>query len=235
VAPGFGRPRSTSGLGLWENQNSNLAYLQLLLPGAVNLLTCVLLNRNDRELLRVSGLRENQISNLLCLQLLLPGAMDLLMRGPTDGWSRFTSGLRHFWLGSLMLRHFGTFHFGGGHFRDFDFRTLTFRHFRTLATSRLWGHFGTLGHFRLRPFGTLTSTATSGLRPLRDFGHFDTSGLRALWHFGPLGNSCTSHFKTPEAHFPEHLDRMPPVPFKIYDSCLFRDFGIFPSLYLVQF
>jgi hypothetical protein len=74
----------------------------------------------------------------------------------------------------------------------------------------------------------------SGLRAseasaLWDFDHFGASGLRPLWHFEPLGFGplevlCTSHFKTPEVHFLEGLDRLPPVLFKINDSCLFWGF-----------
>jgi hypothetical protein len=142
------------------------------------------LESNDRELLRVSGLRENKISNLLCLQLILPGAMDLMTRGPTDGWSRFTSGLRHFRI--LMLR---------------DFMLRDFEHFGTLRTSDfgLWA-FRTLG-------GTVTKINDS-LLILRSMVHdcFESSG------FGSSEVLCTSHFETLEAHFPERLDQLPPVP-----------------------
>jgi hypothetical protein len=62
--------------------------------------------------------------------------------------------------------------------------------------------------FGLRAFGHFGS-----------FGKFNASGLRA---FGLLS---TSHFKSPEAHFPEGLDRLPPVPFKINDSYSLR--GLF--------
>jgi len=128
--------------------------------------------------------------------------------------------------------------------RAFDtsgFGSSTLRHFGTSATSglralRALRDFEHFGHFDTSSFGPsgLRDFGTSRLRPLRDFDssvlrYFGTSG------FDPSRNSQTSRFKTPEAHFPKHLDQMPSVPFKIYDSCLFRDFGIFPSLYLVQF
>jgi hypothetical protein len=56
--------------------------------------------------------------------------------------------------------------------------------------------------------------------------HFRTLG------FGPSKVLHTSHFKTLEAYFPEHLDRMPRAPFKINDSCLLQGFGDFAQLFL---
>jgi len=90
----------------------------------------------------------------------------------------------------------------------------------------------------LRTFGT------SGTSTLLGFGHFGTLGgtvakinisvltLRSMVHncFGISGfNSsealCTSHFETLEVHFPERLDQLPPVPFKINNSYLLWGFG----------
>jgi hypothetical protein len=69
-----------------------------------------------------------------------------------------------------------------------------------------------------RAFGTSPS-ATSQLRKIC-FGF--SSGLRC---FDPSGFLSTSHFKSPKAHFPEGLDQLPPVPFKINDSYSLR--GLF--------
>jgi hypothetical protein len=74
-------------------------------------------------------------------------------------------------------------------------------------------HFGPLG---LRAFGHFDNFDKFGLRRLRLFG---TSG------FGSSGLLSISHFKSPEAHFPEGLDRLPPVPFKINGSYSLR--GLF--------
>jgi hypothetical protein len=66
----------------------------------------------------------------------------------------------------------------------------------------------------------------SGFQPLwqlRQIQCFQlSSGLRAsaLREFLSI-----SHFKSPEAHFPEGLDRLPPVPFKINNSYSLR--GLF--------
>jgi hypothetical protein len=68
-----------------------------------------------------------------------------------------------------------------------------------------------------RAFGTSATSAnsTNSLR-LRLFG---TSG------FGCSGFLSISHFKSPEAHFPKGLDRLPPIPFKINGSYSLR--GLF--------
>jgi hypothetical protein len=68
---------------------------------------------------------------------------------------------------------------------------------------------------------------------LQVFGRFETSGTSAnsvlqrlrlfgTLGFGPSGFLSTSHFKSPEPPFPEGLDRLPPVPFKINGSYSLR-------------
>jgi hypothetical protein len=82
-------------------------------------------------------------------------------------------------------------------------------------------------------------------RPLQDFRCFETLGgtatninvslliLRSMVYdfFGSLGFDsseflCISHFETLEAHFPECLDRVPPIPLKINESCLLWGFSL---------
>jgi hypothetical protein len=53
---------------------------------------------------------------------------------------------------------------------------------------------------------------------------FDGSDYFGSSGFDTLGIPHTSHFETPEAYFPEHLDQLPPVPLKINDSCSLRAF-----------
>jgi hypothetical protein len=55
------------------------------------------------------------------------------------------------------------------------------------------------------------------------------SMLRWLRIFGTSGFLTTSHFKSPEAHFPEGLDRLPAIPFKIKSSYSLR--GLFIHRY----
>jgi hypothetical protein len=86
------------------------------------------------------------------------------------------------------------------------------------------------------------SFRSSGLQALRDFAMFnshnspkhrtlkrgiclhassafDGSDYFGSWGFDTSGIPHTSHFETPEAYFPKHLDQLPPVPLKINDSC----------------
>jgi hypothetical protein len=53
-------------------------------------------------------------------------------------------------------------------------------------------------------------------------GILDLDGQIHFGSPGPSGLLSTSHFKSPEAHFPEGLDQLPPVPFKINDSYSLR-------------
>jgi hypothetical protein len=50
----------------------------------------------------------------------------------------------------------------------------------------------------------------------------DSDPFRAFGTSALQGFLSTSHFKSPEAHFPEGLDQLPPVPFKINDSYSLR-------------
>jgi hypothetical protein len=91
------------------------------------------------------------------------------------------------------------------------------------------------------------SFGSSGLRALRDFAMFNShnslerrtpkrgiclhasSAFDGSDYFGSSGFDTsgiphTSHFETPEAYFPEHLDQLPPVPLKINGSCSLRAF-----------
>jgi hypothetical protein len=163
--------------------------------------------------LRGSGLQRKSNFKSCLPSTLLPGALDLVPCGSLDSTIEIhfkspgfgPSGLRcfsHFkTLGVTDLMTCGIL--------DLDGRDLL----RVSEASGLWD----FGHFR--PLGF----STSGLWPLRHF------GLWPLRDFGPSGFGpskvlCTSHFETPEVHFPKGLDRLPPVLFKINDSCLFWGF-----------
>jgi hypothetical protein len=117
-----------------------------------------------------------------------------------DRRSTFNSGLRHF--GTSTLRRFTSA------LRDFD--TLMLRHFDASTLRDFDTCASTLG---LQRFGTLALWCFDGWDLLRHFGTSAASGV-----------SCTSHFETPEAYFPEHLDQLPPVPLKINDLCSLRAF-----------
>jgi hypothetical protein len=71
--------------GLWENQNSNLAYLQLLLPRVVNLLMRILLNRTTENYFGSSDSGKIKSQTSSSFNLFYPEAMDLLTNGPVDG------------------------------------------------------------------------------------------------------------------------------------------------------
>jgi hypothetical protein len=65
-------------------------------------------------------------------------------------------------------------------------------------------------HFPLRK--------TSRVEDLMTHGILDLDDQDQLWVSGTSGLLSTSHFKSPEAHFPEGLDQLSPVPFKINGS-----------------
>jgi hypothetical protein len=95
------------------------------------------------------------------------------------------------------------------------------RAIKTLATSGLWP---------LLHFAMFNSHNSPKHRTPNRWIYLDASltfdGSYYFWNsgFGSLGIPHTSHFKTPEAYFPEHLDQLPPVPLKINDSCSLRAF-----------